>query len=79
MKTLHCATPQRARRAAASRSAQARANKLKFDWASYTPPKPTFLGVRDFGPYDLSELVPYIDWTPFFQHLGTGGTLSRHP
>jgi 5-methyltetrahydrofolate--homocysteine methyltransferase len=45
----------------------ARANKLKFHWASYTPPKPTFLGVRDFGPYDLGELARYIDWGPFFQ------------
>jgi 5-methyltetrahydrofolate--homocysteine methyltransferase len=46
---------------------QARANKFKFDWSNYAPPKPTFLGLRDFGPYDLSELVPYIDWSPFFQ------------
>ncbi|HSC18076.1 MAG TPA: methionine synthase [Rhizomicrobium sp.] len=46
---------------------EARANKLKFDWASYTPPKPAFLGLRDFGPYDLGELARYIDWGPFFQ------------
>jgi 5-methyltetrahydrofolate--homocysteine methyltransferase len=47
--------------------ARARANKLKFDWAGYTPPKPTFLGLRDFGPYDLGEIARYIDWGPFFQ------------
>jgi 5-methyltetrahydrofolate--homocysteine methyltransferase len=47
--------------------AQARANKLKFDWATYTPPQPTILGLRDFGPYDLAELARYIDWAPFFQ------------
>jgi 5-methyltetrahydrofolate--homocysteine methyltransferase len=47
--------------------AQARANRLKFDWASYTPPKPSFLGLRDFGPYDLAEIARYIDWGPFFQ------------
>jgi len=46
---------------------QARANKFKFDWSSYTPPKPKFLGLRDFQAYDLSELVRYIDWGPFFQ------------
>lgn len=46
---------------------QARANKLKTDWASYTPPKPSLLGVRAFGPYDLSEIARYIDWTPFFR------------
>jgi 5-methyltetrahydrofolate--homocysteine methyltransferase len=46
---------------------ESRANKPKFDWANYTPPKPTFLGLRDFGPYDLGELALYIDWGPFFQ------------
>ncbi len=46
---------------------EARANKLKFDWSKYTPPMPTFLGVRSFENYDLAELVRYIDWTPFFQ------------
>ena len=29
--------------------------------------KPTFLGTASFDDYDLAELVPYIDWTPFFQ------------
>jgi 5-methyltetrahydrofolate--homocysteine methyltransferase len=47
--------------------AQARANKLKIDWANYTAPKPKFLGLRDFADYDLGELVRYIDWGPFFQ------------
>ncbi|MBM6579503.1 methionine synthase [Microvirga sp. BT689] len=46
---------------------KARANKLTFDWASYQPPKPTFTGARVFRSYDVGELVPYIDWTPFFQ------------
>jgi 5-methyltetrahydrofolate--homocysteine methyltransferase len=46
---------------------EARANKLKFDWSKYTPPMPTFLGLRSFENYDLAELVRYIDWTPFFQ------------
>jgi 5-methyltetrahydrofolate--homocysteine methyltransferase len=46
---------------------RARANAMKIDWASYTPPKPTFLGTRVFGTYDVAELVPFIDWTPFFQ------------
>jgi 5-methyltetrahydrofolate--homocysteine methyltransferase len=46
---------------------RARANAVKIDWASYDPPKPSFLGTRVFGTYDVAELVPYIDWTPFFQ------------
>src|SRR6201999_1076 len=44
----------------------ARAKKFPIDWASYTPPVPTFLGVRAFENYPLAELVPYIDWMPFF-------------
>ena len=34
---------------------------------AYQPPKPTFTGARVFRSYDVGELVPYIDWTPFFQ------------
>jgi len=47
--------------------AEARANRPKFDWKDYTPPVPAFFGMRSFDNYDLAELVPYIDWTPFFQ------------
>ena len=47
--------------------ARARANALKTDWAAYTPPKPTFTGVRTVSTYDLAELARFIDWTPFFQ------------
>ncbi|MFN3462656.1 MAG: methionine synthase [Terricaulis sp.] len=41
--------------------ARERAPKLEF-----APVKPSFLGVRSFEEYPLEELVPYIDWTPFF-------------
>ncbi|MBN8913153.1 MAG: methionine synthase [Rhizobiales bacterium] len=47
--------------------AAARANKFDIDWASYTPPKPSFLGTRTLKEFPLADLVPYIDWTPFFQ------------
>ncbi len=47
--------------------AQARANRFKIDWADYTPPKPSFTGVRVLSSQDVAELIPYIDWTPFFQ------------
>ena len=33
---------------------------------SFAPVTPSFLGVRSFDAYPLEELVPYIDWTPFF-------------
>ena len=47
--------------------AAARANAPKIDFAAARPKRPTFLGTRTFADYDLAELVPYIDWTPFFQ------------
>jgi 5-methyltetrahydrofolate--homocysteine methyltransferase len=46
--------------------AEARANRFVIDWKSYEAPRPSFLGVRAFGPYDLKELADHIDWTPFF-------------
>jgi len=46
---------------------KARANRFPIDWTAYQPPKPTFTGARVFRSYDVGELVPYIDWTPFFQ------------
>ena len=47
--------------------ADARANRFAPDWKAYTPPKPSFLGVKTFAGYDLSVLAATIDWTPFFQ------------
>jgi 5-methyltetrahydrofolate--homocysteine methyltransferase len=44
----------------------ARDNRFKIDWSAYTPPRPKLLGTRAFKAYKLAELVPYIDWTPFF-------------
>ena len=46
---------------------KARENRLRLDWSAYQPPRPSFTGSREFASYDLAALVPYIDWTPFFQ------------
>ncbi|RFC32109.1 MAG: methionine synthase (B12-dependent) [Candidatus Nitrotoga sp. MKT] len=56
--------------------ADARAHGLKTDWASYTPPKPSFIGVQALSDYSLAEISPYIDWTPFFQTWELSG---RYP
>lgn len=40
--------------------------KLKLDWNSYTPPKPSFLGTKVLDDYPLEKLIDTIDWTPFF-------------
>jgi len=46
--------------------AEARAKKPVYDWSAYEPPRPSFLGARVYNPVPLEEIVPYIDWTPFF-------------
>jgi 5-methyltetrahydrofolate--homocysteine methyltransferase len=46
--------------------AEARANQLKLDWASYAPPAPNRPGITVLDDVDLNELRDYIDWTPFF-------------
>ncbi|HKG32963.1 MAG TPA: methionine synthase [Gemmatimonadales bacterium] len=47
--------------------ADARRNRLAIDRSAATAPEPCFLGVRPLRNYPLQELVPFIDWTPFFQ------------
>ena len=46
--------------------AEALAKRFTIDWANYTPPKPEFTGTRIIEDLPLEELVPYIDWSPFF-------------
>ena len=43
----------------------ARKNKLKLDWDNFQPMKPNFIGTKTVA-VELSELVDFIDWTPFF-------------
>ncbi len=45
---------------------QARSNKLKLDWETYTPITPNFIGTQTIE-VAIETLVPYIDWTPFFR------------
>ena len=45
---------------------EARKNKFKIDWDNYEPVKPNFIGTKTIE-VELSELVDFIDWTPFFQ------------
>jgi 5-methyltetrahydrofolate--homocysteine methyltransferase len=44
----------------------ARKNKFKIDWDNYKPKQPNFIGTKTVE-VELSELVDFIDWTPFFQ------------
>jgi len=53
--------------------AEARANKAKLDWSSYEAPKPLKPGLTLFEDYDLADLVPRIDWKPFFNSWELSG------
>jgi 5-methyltetrahydrofolate--homocysteine methyltransferase len=46
--------------------ADARARKTRLDWSSAEVPVPSFTGARFLDDVPLSELVPFIDWSPFF-------------
>jgi 5-methyltetrahydrofolate--homocysteine methyltransferase len=56
---------------------QSRDNRLKVDWAATVPPAPRLLGVTSFTDHDLGDLVPCIDWTPFFRTWELKGTFPR--
>jgi 5-methyltetrahydrofolate--homocysteine methyltransferase len=45
---------------------QARARRPLFDWATVDIPPPEFTGTRIYDPVPLDEIVPFIDWGPFF-------------
>ena len=53
--------------------ADARKNKWTMDWATYTPPVPDKIGIQEIIPFPLEELIPYIDWTPFFSSWELAG------
>ncbi|MFL2526198.1 MAG: methionine synthase [Candidatus Azotimanducaceae bacterium] len=43
----------------------ARANAHKINWGAYTPPAPKSLNITEYS-LSVSELIPFIDWSPFF-------------
>jgi 5-methyltetrahydrofolate--homocysteine methyltransferase len=46
---------------------EARANRLATDWRTYQSLRAgETSGIHVFDDYPLEELVPFIDWTPFF-------------
>jgi 5-methyltetrahydrofolate--homocysteine methyltransferase len=61
---------------------EARARRTPLDWTGYEPPQPEGPGVQALESVSLEELVPYIDWTPFFAVWELRGTFPRifeHP
>jgi len=45
---------------------EARNNRLQLNWESEIIIKPASTGIITFKNYPLKEIVPFIDWTPFF-------------
>ncbi len=56
--------------------AKARAQRFDGGWSAYDPPAPARPGLHVFDDYPLPELVPLIDWTPFFNTWELAG---RYP
>lgn len=56
---------------------EARKNKLALTWEGYLPPKPASLGLQTLKDYPLTNLLPYIDWSPFFQAWELAGSYPK--
>ncbi len=56
---------------------KATTNKVAIDWSVYEPVKPQFTGTRVLQQVPLNELVPYIDWAPFFIAWELGGRFPQ--
>ncbi len=55
---------------------EARRRRTPIDWSREPPAVPDFHGARTIDAFPWDELVPLIDWTPFFHAWGMRG---RHP
>jgi len=55
---------------------KARGQRFEGGWDEYVPPVPEQPGIQVFDDYPLHELVPLIDWTPFFNTWELAG---RYP
>lgn len=52
---------------------KARANAGSYKWTPGTIVRPKLIGTQVFDDYPIEELLPYIDWTPFFITWGLSG------
>ncbi|MCB0514622.1 MAG: methionine synthase [Chitinophagales bacterium] len=56
---------------------EARQNKVQIDWDNFEAQKPNFLGVKKLENIDLQDIVPFVDWTPFFQTWQLAGKFPQ--
>ena len=57
--------------------AKARGQRFDGGWDEYEPPRPKVTGVTAFDDYPLEDLLPVIDWTPFFQAWELAGRFPK--
>ena len=57
--------------------AYAQEHKPKWVFDATTVPTPKFIGIRHIRNVSIAEVVPYIDWTPFFQTWQLFGKFPR--
>ena len=57
--------------------AEARAKAPAIDWKATRIDVPAFTGARTIDDFPLAELVPYIDWTPFFHAWELRGSYPK--
>ncbi|WZO96393.1 methionine synthase [Isosphaeraceae bacterium EP7] len=53
------------------------ARRFAIDWSQAQLPKPSFTGARILDQISLAEIVPYIDWSPFFQSWELSGKYPK--
>jgi len=56
---------------------EARNSRLQINLNGSIPPKPAFTGTKVFESFPLEELVPYIDWSPFFHTWELRGSYPK--
>ena len=56
---------------------EAKKNKLQLEFNQDIIIKPNFLGVKVLNNIALSDIVPFIDWTPFFQSWELHGRFPK--
>ena len=61
---------------------EAQQNALQIDFVSEPPAQPAWVGQRTWDSWDLADLVPFIDWSPFFatwELRGQFPAILEHP
>ena len=56
---------------------EARRRQPAIDWSQSSVYKPSFTGIKVDEDVPLEEIVPYIDWTPFFHTWELRGVYPR--